>query len=199
MRGEGMFLELDEEAVAAWESAPGGARRAAELLRRATTRGRRRVETAPRSPGARFYLLHSLSHLLSPRSPSSAATRPARSASASTARPRRCDAPMAAILLSTGTTGTEGTLGGLVEQGRRLATTCAAPGTSASSARTTRCARRHSPRDDRSRAPPRGRRLPRLPLHRRVLLRAVQPLPRPRARGADHRAPGSCASFAERP
>ena len=30
------------------------------------------------------------------------------------------EAPMAAILISTGTTGSEGTLGGLVEEGRRL-------------------------------------------------------------------------------
>ena len=68
----------------------------------------------------RFYLLHSLSHLLI------AAISLECGYAASALRERiYCDAadaptPMAGILISTGTPGSEGTLGGLVEQGRRL-------------------------------------------------------------------------------
>ena len=73
-------------------------------------------------PGVRFYLIHSLSHLLlTARSASNVATPRARSASAFTvARPEDDGPNMAAIMLSTGTTGSEGTLGGLVEEGRRI-------------------------------------------------------------------------------
>lgn len=72
-------------------------------------------------PGVRFYLLHSLSHLLitaiSLECGYAASAIRERIYCASHGDPR---APMAAILLSTGTPGTEGTLGGLVDQGRFL-------------------------------------------------------------------------------
>jgi hypothetical protein len=122
----------------------------------------------------------------SPPSASSAATPRARSASASTAGPRATPSmPMAAILLSTGTDGNEGTLGGLVEQGRRLRRHLQR----GVGARPKLCSNdpvcaRHSPSEG-DLAAPRRRRLPRLPLHRRVLVRALQPLPRSRARRAD--------------
>src|SRR5690606_2898451 len=71
---------------------------------------------------ARFYMLHSLSHLLIN------AVALECGYEASSIRERiYCSYPddppserMAAILLSTGSSGSEGTLGGLVEQGRRL-------------------------------------------------------------------------------
>lgn len=72
-------------------------------------------------PGARFYLLHSLSHLLL----TAISLECGYAASAIRERIYCLPAgepypPMAAILLSTGTTGSEGTLGGLVEEGRRI-------------------------------------------------------------------------------
>ena len=79
----------------------------------------RRKAIAP-FPGMRFYLLHSLSHLLL-----SAISLECGYAASAIRERIYCAAatapvPMAAILLSTGTSGTEGTLGGLVEQGRAL-------------------------------------------------------------------------------
>jgi hypothetical protein len=72
----------------------------------------------PSFPGARFYLLHSLAHLLV----TAVSLECGYSASAIRERiycaPAGDVVPMAAILLSTGTPGTEGTLGGLVQQGR---------------------------------------------------------------------------------
>lgn len=116
VRGEGIFVELDEAAVRAWEHRPSVARRTEDLLRAFDADG-------PRGefPGARFYLLHSLSHLLL------TAISLECGYSASAIRERIYCAPendpngaMAALLLSTGTTGSGGTLGGLVEEGRRV-------------------------------------------------------------------------------
>ncbi len=116
VRGEGIFIELDEAAVQAWEKKPAVVARTEKLLEA--------FERDPRGefPGARFYLLHSLSHLLL------TAISLECGYAASAIRERiYCQAagvpdaaPMAAIMLSTGTTGSEGTLGGLVEEGRHL-------------------------------------------------------------------------------
>lgn len=116
VRGEGIFVELDEAAVRAWEQRPAVVERTDALLRAFEADG-------PRGefPGARFYLLHSLSHLLL------TAISLECGYSASAIRERIYCAPhgdpngaMAAVLLSTGTTGSGGTLGGLVEEGRRV-------------------------------------------------------------------------------
>jgi hypothetical protein len=120
IRGEGVFVELDEKAVRAWESRAAVTARGKQLL--AGYEGwSKDVEGAPPFPGVRFYMLHSLSHLLM----SAISLECGYAASAIRERiycgPSARDATaMAAILLSTGTTGTEGTLGGLVEQGRQL-------------------------------------------------------------------------------
>jgi hypothetical protein len=117
--GEGVFLELDETAVRAWEDLPAVRARGELLLEgyREWTRDRTR---SPEFPGVRFYLLHSLSHLLL----NAIAVECGYSAAALSERiycaSRHEEVPMAAILISTGTPGTEGTLGGLVEQGKRL-------------------------------------------------------------------------------
>lgn len=125
VRGEGVFLQLDEKAVQAWEDRPSVKARADELraghagwVKTLSPQGQAK---APPFPGARFYLLHSLSHLLI----SAISLECGYSASAIRERiycgPSASDpTPMAAILLSTGTSGTEGTLGGLVEQGRKI-------------------------------------------------------------------------------
>jgi hypothetical protein len=122
--GEGVFIELDEQAVFKWEELPAVKARAAALLEGFNAWAMRfEPEHRPLFPGVRFYLLHSLSHLLITAISFECGY------AASAIRERIYCAPhddhkpsgaMAAILLSTGTPGTEGTLGGLVEQGRFL-------------------------------------------------------------------------------
>lgn len=116
VRGEGVFVELDPAAVSAWEDRPAVQARAEQLL----------AAFGKESPkaeflGIRFYLLHSLSHLLL----TAISLECGYAASAIRERiycspSQSADGEMCGILLSTGTTGSEGTLGGLVEEGRRL-------------------------------------------------------------------------------
>lgn len=115
IRGEGVFVELDEEAIRAWEKRPAVIQRAEQLLRAYE------VDAKGPFPGVRFYLLHSLSHLLL------TAVSLECGYAASSIRERiycgqaEIDGPnMAGVMLTTGTTGSEGTLGGLVEEGRRI-------------------------------------------------------------------------------
>ncbi|HXV60098.1 MAG TPA: DUF1998 domain-containing protein [Vicinamibacteria bacterium] len=119
IRGEGVFLRLDEKAVRDWEERDSVRRRGLELLR-GYDAWAAELRNAPEFPGVRFYLLHSLAHLLV----SAISLECGYSASALRERiycaPANSDLPMAAILLSTGSAGTEGTLGGLVEQGRQI-------------------------------------------------------------------------------
>lgn len=120
IRGEGIFIQLDEAAVRAWESRKAVQARGRELLAGFDEQFAESADDAPDFPGVRFYLLHSLAHLLI----SALSLECGYAASAIRERiycaPDDDDLPMAAILLSTGTPGTEGTLGGLVEQGRHL-------------------------------------------------------------------------------
>ncbi|PRP97855.1 hypothetical protein ENSA5_30880 [Enhygromyxa salina] len=117
VRGEGVFFELDLDAVIDWEQRDEVKERTELLLRAFEADGR-----GDDFPGARFYLLHSLSHLLL------TAVSLECGYAASSIRERIYCAPavddedkgMAGVLLTTGTTGSEGTLGGLVEEGRRL-------------------------------------------------------------------------------
>lgn len=119
MRGEGVFVQLDEAAVREWEERPAVVARDRELAEGYKTWAAS-IENPPPFPGARFYMLHSLSHLLV----SAISLECGYAASAIRERlysSLPSDAvPMAAVLLTTGTSGTEGTLGGLVEQGRRI-------------------------------------------------------------------------------
>jgi hypothetical protein len=116
VRGEGIFVELDEAAVQEWERREAVVART-ELLVRA-------YETEDRGefPGIRFYLLHTLSHLLltaiSLECGYAASAIRERIYSQTGAHPGQ--PAMAAVLLGTGTTGSEGTLGGLVEEGHHL-------------------------------------------------------------------------------
>lgn len=126
IRGEGIFLELAEDAVRAWEGRPEVHRRDEELRAgfEAWADGHRSARELP-YPGVRFYLLHSLSHLLI-TSISLACGYPSASIRERlySAQPgddgTESGGAMAALLLSTGSAGAEGTLGGLVEEGRRL-------------------------------------------------------------------------------
>lgn len=119
IRGEGIFIQLDEDRLQEWERRPAVRERTEELLH-GYEAWSRTVQKAPPFPGARFYLLHSLSHLLI----TVISLECGYAASAIRERiycaPPTDPVPMAGILLSTGTPGTEGTLGGLVEQGRAL-------------------------------------------------------------------------------
>jgi hypothetical protein len=126
LRGEGVFIQFDEDAVQAWEARPEVVARGKQLLAgyeawRGTLLDSASEASAPPFPGVRFYMLHSLSHLLM----SAISLECGYAASALRERiycgpSGRDSTRMAAILLSTGTSGTEGTLGGLVEQGRQL-------------------------------------------------------------------------------
>lgn len=116
VRGEGVFIELDPTVLSEWEKRPAVQARAEILLRAFEADG-----GAGEFHGIRFYLLHSLSHLLL------TAISLECGYAASAIRERIYSAPaaaeggaMAGILLSTGTMGSEGTLGGLVEEGRRI-------------------------------------------------------------------------------
>lgn len=121
VRGEGVFIQLDERAVRAWENRDPVKVRGQQLLA-GYEEWAKGTPGAPPFPGVRFYMLHSLAHLLI----SAISLECGYSASAIRERiycgpsSRDPNTPMAAILLSTGTSGTEGTLGGLVEEGRKL-------------------------------------------------------------------------------
>jgi hypothetical protein len=119
IHGEGVLLCLDEQAVKLWEERPAVLARGKELLA-GFLREYPEGSGGPAFPGVRFYLLHTLSHLLS----SAISLRCGYAASAIRERiycaAANEELPMAAILLSTGTAGAEGTLGGLVEQGRHM-------------------------------------------------------------------------------
>lgn len=115
IRGEGVFVELDEGALVGWEKRDAVRLRAEQLLRAFGE------ERAHEFPGVRFFLLHSLAHLLL------TAVSLECGYAASAIRERiycgRAESSgpnMAAVMLTTGTTGSEGTLGGLVEEGRRI-------------------------------------------------------------------------------
>ena len=116
VRGEGIFLELDEDEVQTWERRPAVAERATLLLRAYEAEGRGEF------PGVRFYLLHTMSHLLLTAISLECgyAASAIRERIYSQAGGRAGEPAMAAVLLGTGTTGSEGTLGGLVEEGRHV-------------------------------------------------------------------------------
>ena len=118
IHGEGVFIELDEQAVRTWEDRDSVKQRGRALLAGYNAWA---TKDAPPFPGVRFYMLHSLAHLLM----SAISLECGYAASAIRERiycgpSSRDPTPMAAILLSTGTSGTEGTLGGLVDQGRQI-------------------------------------------------------------------------------
>ena len=119
IRGEGVFVRLDEKTVQAWEKRAAVKKRGLELLA-GYERWAKAYENPPPFPGTRFYMLHSLAHLLL----TGISLECGYAASALRERiycaPAGDHPPMAAILISTGSSGSEGTLGGLVEQGRDL-------------------------------------------------------------------------------
>jgi hypothetical protein len=129
VQGEGIFLQFDVSKVSKWEQRPEVRQREDELRAGFEQWRRHQAETMgvhldqfPKMPfpGARFYMLHSLSHLLM-----NALSLECGYSASSLSERLYCSepggaVPMAGILISTGTPGAEGTLGGLVEQGRQM-------------------------------------------------------------------------------
>jgi hypothetical protein len=118
-RGEGIFIQLDEDAVAGWEEEVAESDRliALELAQR-RWRERRRLEPGPPGPAARDVLVHSLAHALIQQ----VALESGYSAAAIRERvyARRAGeagGPMAGFLLYTAAPDSEGTLGGLMRLG----------------------------------------------------------------------------------
>ncbi len=120
INGEGLFLQFDEARMFEWEQREVVKRRNDQLLigfRRWAAQRHGAVEFR----GVRYYMLHTLAHLLM----TAIALECGYAASSIRERiycrePGRAGPGRAGILLSTGTPGAEGTLGGLVEQGRYL-------------------------------------------------------------------------------
>lgn len=118
VRGEGIFLELKEEALAAWEAEPAVQKRAAAIEQKYKEWAAERGVDADDFPGARYVLLHSLAHVLMRQlaldcgySESSVRER-----IYSSTDPER---KMAGILLYTASADSEGSLGGLVDLGTK--------------------------------------------------------------------------------
>lgn len=115
-RGEGVFLELREDAVAAWAARVADHPRM-DALRGAAVRwaSKRQLRPDPHFPIARFLLLHALSHLLIRQVSLECGY------SSASLRERLYvgtpSSPAAGLLLSTAASDSEGTLGGLVALG----------------------------------------------------------------------------------
>lgn len=122
-RGEGVFLQFDEERVAGWEADVLGRpvwqryREAHRLnfLRR-TSKTAAQIDPDERFPSPRYWAIHTLSHLLIRETAMSSGYGSASLTERIFAWPANGDLPPAAgLLISTTSSDSEGTLGGLVE------------------------------------------------------------------------------------
>jgi hypothetical protein len=100
-RGEGIFVQLPESAVAAWEQRVSGSPRIEALrLSHQRWRERRGLDPAVGWPGARYILLHSLAHAIVNELALECGYSPASLQERIYARERGgSDAPMAGLLL----------------------------------------------------------------------------------------------------
>lgn len=117
LRGEGIFVALDDQALRDWENRPQVAARAEELMTKFDDYQSERFDnTRDRQPfpGMRYVLLHSLAHALIRRLCLDAGY------SSSALRERVYSSsgpdPMAGLLIYTASSDSEGSLGGLVDQ-----------------------------------------------------------------------------------
>jgi hypothetical protein len=117
-RGEGIFIQLKEQAVVEWVSRVSDSPRLAGLDRsHRRWRARRNLEPRP-SPGPRYVLLHSLAHALVQELALECGYSPASLQERIYARePDDRGGPMAGLLIYTAASDSEGTLGGLVSLG----------------------------------------------------------------------------------
>ena len=118
VRGEGIFIELKETALASWETQPAVQKRASAIEQKYREWAAERGVDADDFPGARYVLLHSLAHVLMRQlaldcgySESSVRERIYSSTDP--------DRKMAGILLYTASADSEGSLGGLVDLGTK--------------------------------------------------------------------------------
>ncbi|MCU7936885.1 MAG: DUF1998 domain-containing protein [Candidatus Thiodiazotropha sp. (ex Dulcina madagascariensis)] len=117
IRGEGIFLELDEAAVKKWESKPEVQTRASAIAQKFAQWEAERDNVAQSPfPGARYVLLHTLAHTLIRQLSLDCGY------SASSVRERIYsnsdgERDMAGLLLYTASADSEGSLGGLVDLG----------------------------------------------------------------------------------
>jgi hypothetical protein len=116
--GEGVLLRFREDVVRAWEEHPAVVERAEALLE--GFQKKFGDATPALFPGARYFMLHSLSHLLMTAMSLECGYAAASLGERIYCAPATDPIPMAAILILTGSSGAEGTLGGLIEQGRRI-------------------------------------------------------------------------------
>jgi len=116
VRGEGIFIELEEDAVARWESLHEVQARSRAMAEKFRQWELERGTTPSLFPGARYILLHSLAHMLIRQLSMDCGY------SASSVRERiysstEPDRRMAGVLLYTASPDSEGSLGGLVDLG----------------------------------------------------------------------------------
>ena len=119
-RGEGVFVRLDEDTVAAWGQAHAEHQRLAAMVdAHRSWRTRRDLDPDVATPAHRFVLVHTLSHLLINELALEAGYSAASIRERIYARPPSKERqPMAGILLYTAEPDSEGTLGGLVALGK---------------------------------------------------------------------------------
>ena len=115
-RGEGIFIQIDRERIEEWMRREAVVARVAELQAGFGEWKAERPGSQRLFPGAAYVMLHSLSHLLL----SAIALECGYPASSLRERVFAFDGRFG-ILIHTGSTDADGTLGGLVEEGRKLA------------------------------------------------------------------------------
>jgi hypothetical protein len=118
VRGEGVFIELKEEALVHWEAAPAVRKRASAIEQKYKEWAAERGVNADDFPGSRYVLLHSLAHILMRQLSLDCgySESAVRERIYSSADPQR---KMAGILLYTASADSEGSLGGLVDLGTK--------------------------------------------------------------------------------
>ncbi len=118
-RGEGVLLRFREDSIREWEESEPVRKRAHDLFSGYLREFGKNADPGG-FPGARYFFLHSLSHLLMNAMSLECGYAAASLSERIYCAPANAPTPMAAILILTGTSGAEGTLGGLVEQGRHI-------------------------------------------------------------------------------
>ena len=181
VRGEGIFIRFPEEAVLEWEARYRDSRRRRTSCARDTARGGSAagLDADEGWPGERYVLLHSFAHALIRELALECGY------TASSIRERLYaisggeEDPMAGVLLYTAAPDSEGTLGGLVSLGEpeQLGPLLRQALERAQLCSSDPLCSEHDPRSDSLRA---RCRVPRLPVRLRDLVRARQPVPRPR-------------------
>jgi hypothetical protein len=116
-RGEGVFIAISAQAIAAWRDTEGVQRRGTQFVAGKIAWDKEHAGSDRKFLGSSYIMLHSLAHMLLTRISLDCGYPAAALRERIYALP---DVGMYGILIHTGTSGSEGTLGGLVEAGRRI-------------------------------------------------------------------------------